>query len=75
MRRYEIKIGFHWRGESYPTHNFEGVGDTHPEGGVIMRSNEELREHLEGRWRVTPNRAKLMYFYIQPHTTGFQVEM
>lgn len=75
-KRYEIRIGFHWKGERYPTHNFEEVEGWIPrdvESRVIMRSNDELHTHLEHRWGITPNRDKLMYFYIQPHRTGLPI--
>lgn len=75
-KKYEIKIGFHWAGDPYPCHSFKGTEDwmpIDPDSKIIMRSNEELRTHLEERWKKTPEREKLMYFYIQVHKTGIPV--
>jgi hypothetical protein len=75
-KKYEIKIGFHWKNEAYPIHIFDNIIGWCPhniDSKVIMRSNDELHTHLEHRWSLTPNRDKLMYFYIQPYTTGLPI--
>lgn len=76
MKKYEIRIGFHWNGDKFPVHNFEGVEDWEQKKdtkGVVVKSNEELHFHLEERWKKTPEREKLMYFYVQPFRTGLPV--